>query len=98
MSQTHGHRLILADGTEIENGRAGYADGYLWLWMPGYTMAEAAAVAFNPLKTGRIVYQYGEMEDEYEHFTNCTTLMVQENEIAVCLKKAEPEGNGGLNG
>lgn len=98
MSQTHGHRLILADGTEIENGRAGYDAGYLVLWLPGYTMAEAAAVAFNPLKTDRIVFQYGEMEDEYEHFTTCTTLNMQENEIVVSLRKAEPEGNGGLNG
>lgn len=98
MSQTHGHRLILADGTEIENGRAGYNAGYLVLWLPGYTMAEAAAVAFNPLKTDRIVFQYGEMEDVYEHFTTCKTLNMQENEIEASLLRAEPEGNGGLNG
>lgn len=98
MGERTGKRLILADGTEIENARAGYSERSLWIWLPGFTMKEAADMAFDPLKTDRILFQYGEMEDEYEHFTDCTTLTRQENEIAVCLKRAEPEGNGGLNG
>ena len=98
MKQTHGHRLILADGTEIENGRAGYNAGFLTLWLPGYTMAEAGAIAFNPLKMDQIVFQYGEMEDFYEHFTTCRTLNMQENEIEVSMQKAEPERDGDLNG
>ena len=98
MSQTHGHRLILADGTEIDNGRAGISSGFLWLWVPDKPFWDVGDIVRDPEKTAEITYQYGEMQDIYENYTDCTVLMVQENEIAVCLKKAEPEGNGGLNG
>ena len=37
-----GRRLILSDGTVIEDGQAGLADGNLWLYLPGYTMQDAA--------------------------------------------------------
>lgn len=80
-------RLILNDGTIIENGWAGLADGFLWLWLPGWTIQQAAAVAFDPSRTGKIVYQYGEMQDEFEGFTNCTNLMQGDGEAAVCLTK-----------
>lgn len=80
--------LIMNDETVIENGRAGYADGHLWLWFPGFTIQNAAAIAFDPEKTSRIVFHYGEkLEDVYEGFTNCVRIMAEENEIAVCMTK-----------
>ena len=83
-----GQRLILKDGTIIENGRAGYAEGFLWLWLPGYTMQQAAALAFDATKTARIVFQYGEMEDVYEGFTNCVNIMSDfDGLVSLCIKK-----------
>ena len=81
-----GQRLILMDGTTIENGACGYADGFLWCYIRGYTMAQAATVFFDPSKTGRITFQYGEMSDVYEGFTNCTNLSVDtDGLVSVCL-------------
>ena len=82
-----GQRLILKNGTVIEDGRAGFFDGSLWLWMPGLTMAEAAAIAFDSSATSRIIFQYGDMEDVHSGYTVCTILMQDGNEIAVCLVK-----------
>ena len=82
-----GNRLILNDGTVIENGRAGKADKILWLWLPGWTMAQAAEIFFDPAKTGKIIFQYGEMEDVFTNYTNCTSLMMDSGEIAVSLER-----------
>lgn len=83
-----GRRLILMDGTEIDGGEAGYAGGLLWLYFSGMTLAEAAGIFFDPEKTGVIRFQYGEMEDTYEGFTECRTLMTDaEGKISVCMAK-----------
>ena len=80
-------RLILNDGTIIENGRAGYSMGFLWLRLPGFTMQAAADIAFNPALTQRIVFQYGQMEDVYEGYTSCTSINNEDSMISVCLVK-----------
>ena len=80
-----GVRLILNDETVVENGRAGYASGSLWLRLPGLTMQDAAMIAFDHNKTERIVFQYGEMEDVYEAYTNCTGILAEEGQISVCM-------------
>jgi hypothetical protein len=88
--QTTGRRLILKDNTTIEDGKAGYADGFLWLWFSGYTLQQAAAIFFDPSKTETIVFQYGGMQDEYTGFTDCRTLTTNaDGEISVCMVKGE---------
>lgn len=83
-----GQRLILADGTTIEHGVAGYADGYLWLYLTGYTMQQAAALFFDPTKTAHITFQYGDMQDEYSGFTDCRTLTIDaDGKVSVCMAK-----------
>ena len=83
-----GQRLIMNDGTIIENGSAGYAEGCLWLKLPGYTMQQAAALAFDDEKTSRVVFQYGEMSDTYEGFTNCVNINQDyDGLVSVCMKK-----------
>lgn len=87
-TQRTGRRLILMDGTEIENGHAGTAGSILWLWLPAWTMAQAAeAMIGHPEKTGHIVAEYGEMSDEYEGYTNCTRLTAEDGEICVGLTR-----------
>lgn len=83
-----GRRLILNDGTIIEDGEAGYSQGALWLYITGYTMAEAAVILFDPAKTAKIVFQYGEMQDEYEGYTSCRTLMIDvDGRVSACMVK-----------
>ena len=85
-----GVRLILMDGTTIEDGRAGYSGGFLWLYFSGYTLPEAALMLFDPNKTGKIAFQYGEMQDDYEGFTVCTSLSIDmDGAISACLKRGE---------
>ena len=82
-----GRRLMLNDGTTIENGEAGFASGYLWLWVPGMTLPEAAALFLDPGKTEKIVFEYGDMEDTYEGYTMCTHLSTTDGTLSVCMKK-----------
>ena len=83
-------RLILNDGTIIEGGTAGFAQGFLWLWVTGFTMAQAAQTFIDPEKTARIVFEYGQMSYTYEGFTDCTVLQIDvDGRVSVCLKKGE---------
>ena len=83
-----GRRLILNDGTILEDGEAGYAQEHLWLWFSGYTLQEAAALCFDPGKTSRIIFQYGEMEDVFNGFTSCIALQTGDGgRISVCMTK-----------
>lgn len=83
-----GRRLILHDGTVIENGEAGYSQGFLWIWFTGYTLQEAAVMFFDPSKTSVIDYEYGEMQDDYRGYTNCISLQIDvDGKISVCLTK-----------
>ena len=85
-----GRRLILADGTQIENGEAGYSHGFLWCFFKGYTLQQAASLFFDPSKTCRIVFQYGEMSDTHEGFTVCVNLGIDtDGMVSVCLKEDE---------
>lgn len=85
-----GRRLVLNDGTIIENGEAGYSQGFLWCYFTGYTMQQAAALFFDPTKTAKIVFQYGEMQDEYNGFTVCVNLMIDtDGRLSVCMVKGE---------
>ena len=81
--------LILKDGTVIENGQAGYAEGFLWLYIFGYTMAQAASTFLDTSKTETIVFRYGEeMETTYQGYTDCINLNIDiDGKLSVCLRK-----------
>lgn len=86
--QRTGQRLILADRTVIEDGTAGLANGFLWCWFSGMTLPEAAALFLDPAKTNLITFEYGEMVDSYEGYTNCTNLSAgADGQISVCMTK-----------
>lgn len=83
-----GQRLIFLDGTIIEGGSCGYADAKLWCWVKGFTMPEAAQIFFDPAKTGKIIFEYGEMSNEYDGFTNCINLFIDnDGQISACLTR-----------
>ena len=75
-TQESRQRLVMADGTVIEEGRAGYNSGTLWCWFTGYDLPEAGAIFFDPAKTERIVYEYGKMSDVYEGYTTVIAMNI----------------------
>lgn len=92
MAQKTGQRLIFDDGTTIENGSCGYSNGSLWCWITGFTMPQAAAIFFDPSKTDKITYEYGAMTDEYEGFTNCTNLFIDnDGQVSACLVRGNSD-------
>lgn len=84
-----GRRLILANGSIYENAEAGYADGFLLLFMrKTITLHDAANIFFNHENTNLIVFEYGEMEDRFENFTHVVNLMENaDEEVTVALKQ-----------
>ena len=85
-----GQRLVMNDGTIIENGTAGYASGFLWCYFSGYTMAQAAGLFLDTAKTSRIIFEYGEMSEEYTGFTDCVSISTDaDGNNSVCMKRGE---------
>jgi hypothetical protein len=83
-----GRRIILNDGTILEGGEAGYSQGFLWVWFTGYTLQQTALMFFDPAKTSKIVFQYGDMESVYEGFTTVTNLGIDvDQRVSVCLTR-----------
>lgn len=85
-----GRRVILADGTTYEGAECGLAGGFLWIYIhEDLNLQDVATVFFNPGKTARILFEYGEMASSYDDMTQVTHLMKQsDGEIAICLTKA----------
>ena len=84
-----GRRIILADGTTFENADCGYADGFLWNYIPGdLNLQETAMIFFDKTKTARIIYEYGEMSDEYTGMTELKQIAKDNTGmIRICLTK-----------
>jgi len=80
-------KLILADGTRINGGEAGFTGEELWIYLPGWTVTKAAQVFGSQSKTKEIRVQYNEAEDLYLGYTECKNIMAQSKRIAVCLVK-----------
>lgn len=88
MQEKRGRRLILADGTRLENSTAGYAEGFLWCYVHEMSMPETAALFFDPAKTATITFEYGEMTDVYHGMTQCRVIGEDmEGVVSVCLAK-----------
>ncbi|MBR2209887.1 MAG: hypothetical protein IJ896_00200 [Fibrobacter sp.] len=83
-----GRQLVLNDGTVIPDGEAGLSQGFLWLYLPGYTIQQAVAVAFDSNKTAVIVFEYGDMSSTYEGYTVCTSVSEDDGQASVCLTQA----------
>ena len=83
-----GLRLVLNDGTVIEEGRAGYSTGSVVLMFTGFTLQEAAGIVFDPSKTSRITFCYGEMQEAYEGYTKCVSIGIDmDGEITAIMEK-----------
>lgn len=67
-------RLILADGTVLENSRCGFADGTLWCWISGLTMADCFSIFSNPDNVRTITRLYQTVGYRYTGFINIDTI------------------------
>lgn len=79
--------IVLNNGTVIDDGSVGLSEGFLWLFLPGFTMQDAAAIAFDTEAVRRIVWQAGEDEYVYTGYTVCVNIHQDDGQIAVCLVK-----------
>ena len=83
-----GLRLILSDGTVLENARAGYSTGSVIIWINGMTLQEAISIVFDPSKMSKVTFQYGEMQDEYTGYTKCVNIGINEDgEVTAIMEK-----------
>ncbi len=77
-------KLILNDGTELEESQCGYAEHRLWCYIKGLTLAEAFAVFSDPEKTQTIRFQYGSVTDTYIGFTEID--LIRKSELTVDVR------------
>ena len=91
-----GHRLILNrdinQRVTIENGTAGLAEGFVWCFFDGYTMDQATKIFMNSGNTDQIVFQYGDMQDVYNGYTDFRSISRDmSGRISVCMAKGDDE-------
>lgn len=82
-----GRRLILNDGTALENAEAGYAEQVLWCYIPGLSVVQVFPLFSDAQKTQKITFEYGEMSDVYEGFTVISAIIQGEDMTRIALRK-----------
>ena len=91
LSDMDGRKVILNPGLDrivLEGSEAGYADGVLWLYIKGQTLAQTFALLSNPTNTAVIEFHYGDMVDRYENFTHLIVLQEGENQVSAALERS----------
>ena len=86
-----GRRVVLNPGLDrivLEGSEAGYANGVLWLYVKGQTLAQTFALLSNPTNTAVIEFHYGEMVDRYENFTHLIVLQEDEDQVNAALERS----------
>lgn len=78
-------RLILADGTVLENSECGYYEHELHCWIKDRTMAEVFELFSDPNKTAFISYTYRDYTQIYRGFTEMFLIRKTEDCIDVRL-------------
>ena len=90
-----GRSLILNPGPseiELSGSEAGYADGVLWLYLEGLTLAQAFALLDDPANTAVIEFHYGEMVDRYEGMTHLMGIMERGEQVSASLERGQNDG------
>lgn len=88
-----GRRVVMADGTELADAEIGYANGHIWCYLQNITLPMAYDLFSDPQKTGTLVFDYGEMQDVYEGFTQMNTIKITEDGVDVRLDKEAIDAN-----
>lgn len=84
-------RLILADGTVLDDCECGYADKQLWCYLRKLTFNQVFQLFSDPELTKEIIFEYGiegnPVVETYSGFTNIKNISRRELTIDVCLEK-----------
>lgn len=88
-------RIILADGTVLDESECGYADKRLWCYLKKLTLNQAFQIFSDPEKTNKIIFEYGyvdsPVQEEYLDFVDLISINKRELTIDVCLEKEVAE-------
>lgn len=90
-----GRKLVLNPGPDeivLEDSEAGYADGVLWLYIKGRTLAQTFALLINPSNTAEIDFRYGDMVDHYEGYTHLISLREGDELVSAALERRADNG------
>ena len=83
------HRLVLKDGTILEQSDCGYADRELWCFLRNVTFFEAFQLFSDPAKFEKIRYEIGLIENytriTYSGLTQVITVNQTEETVNVRL-------------
>lgn len=82
-----GRRIVMADGTEMIDAEIGYANGHIWCFLKNITLPMAYDLFSDTRKTGTLIFNYGEMQDVYEGYTQVNTIKISEDGVDVRLDK-----------
>lgn len=82
-----GRRIVMADGTELMDAEIGYANRHIWCHLKNITLPMAYDLFSNPQKTGTLIFDYGDMRDVYEGFTQVNTIKISEYGVDVRMDK-----------
>ena len=88
-------RIILADGTILEDCGAGYDGATFWIY-PEMTMKAAADLFLDEVKTAVITYERGGETIQYIGFTDCILMNVVPGGLRIQMTGTETnveEGN-----
>ena len=84
-----GRRVVMADGTELIDATIGYANRHIWCYLQNITLPVAYDLFSDPQKIGTLVFDYGDMQDVYEGFTELHTIQRSENGVDIRLDRPE---------
>ncbi len=82
-------KLILNDGTELNNSYAAETIDYLFLYINnGMSMLQIMMLMANPEKIGRIIYAAGNNETQYTDYTTVSSITAEHGGmISVSLRR-----------
>lgn len=88
-------RLVMADGTVLDESECGYADRNLWCFLKNLTFNQAFQIFSDPAKTQSIRFEYGLDSDPavetYDGFIYIMSINRREQTIDICLVREVPE-------
>lgn len=83
-------RLILTDGTVLEDCDCGYSNKTLWCFLKGILFGEAFQYFSSPKKFQTVIFELEYMDFidhfEYSGFEAITSVVQSENTVDVCLE------------
>lgn len=88
---TTGRRIKLNNGVVYEDGKCGYADGFLWCYIEDQSIQDIALVFLDKEATKRIEFEYGTMKDTYIGFTEVFSFQTQDSGCSVCMTRPTVE-------